>query len=111
MDAYLSGLPAESRGALERLRNAIQAAAPEAEPGMSYGVPAFRFRGKALVCFAAFKNHCGFCPLSPEVLRMFSEELAGFDIAKGTIRFHTSRPLPVALLTRIVRARLAELRD
>jgi uncharacterized protein YdhG (YjbR/CyaY superfamily) len=77
---------------------------------MSHGVPAFRFRGKPLVCFAAFNNHCGFYPLSPQVLSAFPAELAGFDTAKGTIRFHTNNPLPVAILKEIVRARLQELR-
>lgn len=110
VDAYLGTIPIVARNALEDLRKAIRSAAPEAEEGYSYGVPAFKLHGKPLVCFAAFKNHCGFYPLSPEVLATFEAELSGYDTAKGTIRFDPTKPLPAALVKRIVKARLAELR-
>ena len=110
VDAYLETVPAAARKALQKLRMAIRAAAPEAEEGFSYGVPAFKFGGKALVCFAAFKRHCGFYPMSPDVLTAFADELSGYETAKGTIRFDPKKPLPAALIKRIVKARLAELK-
>jgi uncharacterized protein YdhG (YjbR/CyaY superfamily) len=108
IDAYLSKVPPAFRTALTRLRNAIAAAAPDAEEGFSYGVPAFKIGGKALVCFAAFRNHCGFYPMSPKVLTGLADELSGFDTAKGTIRFQPEKPIPVSLVKKIVKARLAE---
>ena len=88
----------------------IRAAAPQAEEGFSYGVPAFNLDAKVLVCFAEFKRHCGFYPISPDVLRTFAGELSGYETAKGTIRFAPKKPLPAALIKRIVKARLAELK-
>jgi uncharacterized protein YdhG (YjbR/CyaY superfamily) len=110
VEAYLATVSADSRKALERIRGWIRAAAPEAEEGFSYGVPAFKLDGKPLVCFAAFKNHCGFYPMSPDVLRAFAADLADYDTAKGTIRFQPKKPLPAALVKKIVKARLAELK-
>jgi len=109
--AYLAALPVEKSKALERLREAIRAAAPEAEEGFSYGVPAFKIKGKALVCFAAFKNHCGFYPMSPNVLNEFALELADYETSQGTIRFDPKNPLPEDLVQKIVKARLKEVRD
>ena len=109
VDAYLADLPADDRRALERLRKVIRGAAPGAEEGFSYGVPAFTINGKALVCFAAFKNHCGFYPMSPAVLDSFADDLSGYETAKGTIRFDPQKPLPAALVKRIVKARFKEL--
>ena len=110
VDAYLAEFPTDARKALEELRKTIRAAAPEAEEGFSYGVPAFKFNGKALVCFAAFKNHCGFYPMSPEVLNSFADDLTEYKTAKGTIRFDPKKGLPTALVKRIVRARIMELK-
>ena len=108
VDAYLESLPMDARKALENLREVIRATAPQSEEGFSYGVPAFRFKGKPLVCYAAFKNHCGFYPMSPEVLSRFIPDLANFETAKGTIRFQAKKPLPAVLVKRIVKARLEE---
>jgi len=109
VDTYLSEFPTEFRNALQTLRAIIRTAAPEAEEGFSYGVPAFLVKGKPLVCYAAFKNHCGFYPMSPAVLKTFSAELAGYETAKGTIRFHPDKPVTAALVKRIVKARIAEI--
>ncbi len=109
VDVYLAEIPADARSALEKLRKTIRVAAPEAVEGFSYGVPAFKLNGKTLVCFAVFKNHCGFYPMSPEVLSAFAHELTGYKTAKGTIRFDPNKPLPATLVKRIVKARLAEL--
>ncbi len=109
VDAYLASIPADACSALEKLRKWIRAAAPNAKEGFSYGVPAFKLEGKPVVCFAAFKNHCGFYPMSPDVLSKFADDLAGYETAKGTIRFPAKKPLPAALVKKIVKARLAEL--
>lgn len=105
IDAYLSTLPAGSRAALERLRGAIHAAVPGLEECLSYGVPGFRHEGGVLVWFAAAKSHLSFFPGG--IVAEFADELAGFDTAKGTVRFTPDRPLPLALVRRIVRRRVA----
>ena len=109
IEQYLELLPLESQKALKTLRRIIKDTVPNAEEGFSYGVPAFKIKGRPLVCYAAFKNHCGFYPMSPEVLNSFTSELADFETAKGTIRFKINNPLPEALVKRIVKARLKEL--
>ena len=109
IDTYLASLPIDKRDALEDLRTLIRAAAPEAEESYFYGVPAFKLHGKAFVCFAAYKNHCGFYPLNPDVLKRFSSELTDFEIAEATIRFQPERPLPAELVKKIVRACIEEL--
>ncbi len=108
VEQYLSGLPAESRAALETLRTVIQAAAPDATEAISYGMPAFKHNGRALVAYGAFKDHCSLFPMSTNVIAAFAEELEPFRPAKGTIRFQTDRPLPPELVTKLVEARIAE---
>ncbi len=107
IDAYLAELPADQRAALERLRGVIRRIAPSAEECISYQVPAFRLEGRMLVWFAAAKSHCSFFPGA--VVAEFAEELAGYDTSKGTVRFQPDRPLPVALVRKLVRARLARI--
>jgi uncharacterized protein YdhG (YjbR/CyaY superfamily) len=109
IDALLAALPAAQAAALGALRETIAGAAPEATEGISYGAPAFRYRGRPLVAYAAAKAHCSFFPMSPGVLDAFRDQLTDFDTAKGTIRFAPDRPLPPDLVGRIVRARVAEL--
>lgn len=109
VDAYLAALPAENRAALQKLRKAIGATAPRAEEGFSYGLPAFRLEGRPLVCYGAAAKHCSFFPMSPAVLRAHAADLKRWETSKGTIRFAPDRPLPAALVRRIVRARIAEL--
>ncbi len=109
IDEYLKALPKDQRTALERLRTAIQSAAPETSEGYSYGMPAFRFNGRPLVAFAAFKDHCSFFPMSPSVIERHAKELKGFETAKGTIRFLPGKPLPATLIKKLVKARMAEL--
>jgi uncharacterized protein YdhG (YjbR/CyaY superfamily) len=108
VDTFLAGLAPETRAALEGLRRTIAKAAPDAVEGISYGVPAFKYRGRPLVSFGAGKNHCSFYVQSPAVMDAYGDELAQFDTAKGTIRFAPDKPLPAGLVTKLVKARMAE---
>ena len=108
IDEYLKDVKPDQRRALEKLRETIRAVAPKAEECISYGISAFRLNGRALVFFGAWANHCAFYPGSSATLKKFRNELKGFQISKGTIRFSSDRPLPVALVKRLVKARMAE---
>lgn len=111
VDAVLAALPEPTRDALEALRETIRAAAPTAVEGINYGVPAFKYRGRPFVSFGAGKAHCSFYVQSPAVMDAHAGELAGYDTSKGTIRFRADAPLPAAIVTRLVRARMAEIED
>jgi uncharacterized protein YdhG (YjbR/CyaY superfamily) len=108
IDEYLSTLSQEKRSALEKIRKTIQATAPKAVECISYGLPAFRL-GSPLVAFGASTNHCAFYPMSPSVLQTHLDELKGFETSKGTIRFQPEKPLPAALVRKLVKARIAEI--
>jgi uncharacterized protein YdhG (YjbR/CyaY superfamily) len=108
IDDYLAGLGEDERRALERLRRAIRAAAPKAEECISYGLPAFRLGGKLLVAFGAAANHCAFYPMSGRTIEAHRVDLAGYDTNKGTIRFPPNAGLPVSLVRKLVKARIAE---
>ena len=105
IDQYLAKLSKEKRVALERLRKAIRAAAPGAEECISYGIPAFRHRGRMLVWFGASARHCSLYPGG--IVAGFERDLKGYSTSKGTIRFPPEHPLPAALVRKIVRARIA----
>jgi uncharacterized protein YdhG (YjbR/CyaY superfamily) len=108
VDDYLGTLPDESRAALEQLRKTIKAAAPEATETISYQMPAFKDNGRFLVSYAAFKDHCSLFPASTAVMEALGEELKPYFSGKGTIRFTADKPLPSALVKKIVKARLEE---
>ncbi len=108
IDEYLAGVSAEQRAALERLRKAIRAAAPNAEEYIGYGLAAFRLDGRPLVAFGASANHCAFYPMSSSTVEAHKVELKGYDTSKGTIRFHADSPLPAVLVRKLVKARIAE---
>jgi uncharacterized protein YdhG (YjbR/CyaY superfamily) len=111
IDEYLAGVNADHRGALQKIREAIQAAAPKAEECISYGIPGFRLNGRSLVFFGAWANHCAFYPGSSATLKKFRNELSDFQTSKGTLRFSPDKPLPVALVKRLVKTRIAENND
>ena len=106
IDEYLAALSHDKRAALERLRKAIQAAAPRAEECISYQLPAFRLDGRLLVWFGASANHCAFYPGA--VVEAHKGELKDFDTSKGTIRFQADDPLPATLVRKLVKARIAK---
>ena len=107
IDTYIAARPGDQRTALEHLRAVLLAAAPDAEEAMIYGVPGLKQNG-ALVCYAAFKAHCGFYPMSPATLEKFAPRLTEWETAKGTVRFTPDHPLPDALISEITQARIAE---
>lgn len=106
IDAYLATLSPDKRAALQKLRRTIKAAAPAAEECISYRMPAFRSGGRLLVAYAGFTNHCSLFPCGS--VKPFAKELARYETAKGTIRFDPKKGLPVSLVRKIIKARIAE---
>lgn len=107
-DEYLGALEGEKRAALEKLRKAIKAAAPQAEECISYGLAAFKLKGKPLVALGATAKHCAFYPMSGSTVAAHEDELKKYDTSKGTIRFAANRALPAALVKKLVKARMEE---
>ena len=111
IDEYLRNVRPDHRKALQKLRQIIQTTAPNAEGCISYGIPAFRLNRRLLVFFAAWANHCAFYPGSTATLKNFHNELRNFQTSKGTIRFSPDKPLPVALVKKLVKTRIEENND
>jgi len=108
IDRYLNGLEEPKRSTLARLRQTILDVLPEAEQGISYGVPAFKVRGKTIAGFAAFKNHLSYLPHSGSVFPRLKEELKGYSTSSGALRFDTAKPLPTALVEKLIAVRLEQ---
>jgi uncharacterized protein YdhG (YjbR/CyaY superfamily) len=108
IDEYLGRLGEEQRGALERVRKIIRSAVPGAEECISYQLPTFRLNGRLLVAFGAAAKHCAFYPMSGATIAEYKNDLKGFDVSKGTIRFTVDKPMPAALVRKLVKARIAE---
>lgn len=108
IDEYLAAVSEDKRDVLEKLRRTIRSAAPKAEECISYRIPAFRLGGKMLVGFGAAANHCAFYPMSSTTVEAHKSELKGYDTSKGTIRFQPHKPLPAALVRKLVKDRIAE---
>lgn len=108
VDAYLGGVEEPKRSTLQQLRETILAVIPDAEEGISYGLPAFRVRGKVVAGFAAFKNHLSYLPHSGSVFPVLREELGGYKTSTGALQFPTDSPLPVLLVEHLVQVRIAQ---
>jgi uncharacterized protein YdhG (YjbR/CyaY superfamily) len=109
VDQYLAAVPEPARTTLLKVRATIRSVVPaEATEAISYGMPAFRYKG-ALVGYAAFKDHCSFFPMSSGIIVTLKDELAKYRTAKGTIQFPMDKPLPATLVKKIVKARLAQI--
>ncbi|MGA7416294.1 MAG: DUF1801 domain-containing protein [Bryobacteraceae bacterium] len=107
-DEYLAGVPEPARSTLSKIRATIRSVVPpEATEAIIYGMPAFRYRG-ALVCYAAFSDHCSFFPMSAALIEEFKDDVKNYQTAKGTIRFALDKPLPAGLLKKFVKARIAQ---
>lgn len=106
VDAYIEAVPKKARVMLAQLRKIIKAAAPAATEGISYRMPYYNYNG-ALVWFAAFKNHIGFF-VRPPVIEEHKHELKGYETTKSTVRFPIGKPLPVGLIRKLVKARVAK---
>lgn len=107
-DAYLATLSADKRATLEKLRETIRAAAPEAKEGMSYGMPAF-IQGKPIAGYRAAAKFCSYYPMSGRVIESLKNDLAKYEVTKGAIHFPIGKPLPLMLVRKLVKARLAEI--
>jgi uncharacterized protein YdhG (YjbR/CyaY superfamily) len=108
IDDYLARVPDEQRKVLEALRKTIHAAAPGAEECISYNLPAFRLDGRVIAGFAAGVKLCSYYPFSGRTLTTLRDELDGYEMSKGALRFAASRPLPAKLVRKLVKARIAE---
>lgn len=109
IDEYIAFFPEETQQLLEEVRQTIRKAAPDAEEAISYQMPTFKLNGN-LVHFAAFKNHIGFYP-APAGIEAFKEKLAAFKGAKGSIQFPLNQPLPLELITDIVKYRVEKSKE
>lgn len=103
IDEYIAGFPPEVQEILQKIRLTIRKAAPKAEEAISYMIPTFKLHGN-LVHFAAYKNHIGFYP-APRGIEAFKEELSVYEGGKGTVRFPLDKPIPYALISKIVKFR------
>ena len=106
-DEYISSFPKETQILLQEVRKTIKNVAPEADESISYGMPAYKLNGKALVYFAGYKNHIGFYA-TPTGHAEFTEELAKYKQGKGSVQFPINEPMPLDLITKIVKFRISE---
>ncbi len=106
IDEYIESFEPEIQKLLNQMRETISKAAPDAEETINYGIPTFKLNGN-LVHFAAAKSHIGFYP-APSAIAHFSEEIANYKSAKGSVQFPYSKPLPLELITKIVHFRVQE---
>jgi uncharacterized protein YdhG (YjbR/CyaY superfamily) len=111
VEEYLADQPEDVRATLEHVRRSVRAVAPDATEKIGYGMPGFYVEGHPLVYYSAFKAHCSLFPASGAVIERFADDLKGYGLAKGTIRFPIGEPLPAPLVKKIVKAKLEELRQ
>ena len=108
VEEYLANVPEPAQSTLRHVRAVIRSVVPaETTEVIGYGIPTFKYK-RGLVAFAAFTNHCSFFPLGASAIDSFKEELKGFRVSKGTLHFPLDKPLPDALVKKIVKARIAQ---
>jgi uncharacterized protein YdhG (YjbR/CyaY superfamily) len=108
VESYLAACPEPHRTTLEKLRATIRSVVPkETTEAISYGMPSFRYKG-GLVAYGAFKEHCSLFPMSGRLVEEFADELKAYKTSKGTIQFPSDKPLPAALVKKMVKARVAQ---
>lgn len=108
IDDYLASLPEEQKNMLQHVYEVVRSAVPEAEESISYGMPAFKYKKKPLIYFAAFKDHCSVFPTSGPIQDL-ADDLKEFTVTKGTIHFNKQQPLPDALLKKILLYRVSQI--
>lgn len=108
--AYFASLPPAVRARMKAVRDMVRGIAPDAVEVFSYGIPGFRLHGKPLVWYAAFKHHTSLYPMTASIRKAHAAALKGYKMSTGTVQFPLDEPLPTALVERLVKARLAELR-
>lgn len=108
IDDYLANLEEPKRTTLQELRQTIHSIVPEAEQGISYGMPAFRLHGRVIAGFAAFKSHLSYLPHSGSVFAELPDDVAGYVTSKGALQFPIDKPLPKALVKKLIALRLRE---
>jgi uncharacterized protein YdhG (YjbR/CyaY superfamily) len=108
VENYFASVPEEARVTLEKLRKTIKATVPKAVEVIWYQIPTFKLNERPLVSIAAFKNHCSLFPMSYAVLKAYEDELKSYHTSKGTLRFPLDKPLPTALVKKVVKARIQE---
>lgn len=108
VEEYIARVPEPAKRTLNKIRAMIRSVAPpETTEVLSYGIPTFRYK-RMLVALAAFKDHCSFFPLGSSALEAFAEELKSFRVSKGTLHFPVDKPMPAALVRKIVKTRVAQ---
>lgn len=110
VDAYISEFPKEVQKILEQVRSVIRKAAPGAEETISYAMPAFKYKGKVLIYFAAYEHHIGLYA-TPSGHAAFEKELAAYKQGKGSVQFPLDKPMPLDLISRIVKFRMQQHAD
>jgi len=110
ISAYLAAQPPRTRVTLRKMRDVIRAAAPDGVEAFSYRIPAVKLDGKALVWYAGFTNHTSLYPIGDAIRKKLAKDLQGYETSKGTVRFPLDKALPVALVKKLVKARIDQVR-
>ena len=108
VNEYLDSLPADQKKLLSSIRKTIRETCPEADETIGYHMPGYKYLGKPLLYFAAYKHHCSLFGVSKKMFTEFKEELSGFEIVGSTIHFSVEHPLPVSLMKKIIKSRMKE---
>ncbi len=111
IDAYLANLEQPKRDTLQKLRETILSIVPDAEQGISYGMPAFRKHGKVFAGFAAFKNHLSYVPHSGSVVPALANDLKGYSHTEGSLHFPVDKPLPKPIVKKLIDLRLKQIKQ